>query len=53
MLFQNGKDCLCLIWKPERSRKQYIVGQLTKNGQYKFECTNGRNGNGTAANDYL
>lgn len=33
----DGKDYLYLIWKSEQSRKQYIVGQLTKNGQYEFQ----------------
>lgn len=34
---QNGKDNLFLIWKSDQSRKQYVVGQLTKNGQFEFE----------------
>lgn len=36
MSVQNGKDYLYLIWKAEKSRKQYVVGQLTKNGQFEF-----------------
>ena len=36
MLQKDGKDYLYLIWKSEHSRKQYIVGQLVKNGQYEF-----------------
>lgn len=37
MSVKNGKDFLYLIWKSEKSRKQYIVGQLTRNGQYEFQ----------------
>lgn len=37
MSAQDGKDYLYLIWKSEKSRKQYIIGQLTKNGQYEFQ----------------
>lgn len=33
---KDGRDYLYLIWKSELSRKQYIVGQLVKNGQYEF-----------------
>lgn len=36
MSVKGGKDYLYLIWKSEKSRKQYIVGQLTKNSQYEF-----------------
>ena len=36
MSIKNGKDFLYLIWKSEKSRKQYVVGQLTRNGQYEF-----------------
>ena len=32
MSIKDGKDYLYLIWKSEKSRKQYIVGQLIKNG---------------------
>ncbi len=37
MSVKNGKDFLYLIWKSEKTRKQYIVGQLTRNGQYEFQ----------------
>ncbi len=37
MSVKDGKDFLYLIWKAEESRKQYIIGQLTKNGQYEFQ----------------
>lgn len=33
---KDGKDYLYLIWKSEKSRKQYVIGQLIKNGQYEF-----------------
>lgn len=36
MLQKDRRDYLYLIWKSEHSRKQYIVGQLVKNGQYEF-----------------
>lgn len=34
---KDGRDYLYLIWKSENSRKQYIVGQLIKNGQFEFQ----------------
>ncbi len=34
---RNGRDYLYLVWKSESSRKQYIVGQLIRNGQYEFQ----------------
>lgn len=37
MSVQNGKDYLYLIWKDETTRRQYVVGQLSKNGQYEFQ----------------
>lgn len=36
MSIKNGKDYLYLIWKCSTTRRQYIVGRLTKNGQYEF-----------------
>lgn len=36
MLQKDGKDYLYLIWKSDKSRKQYVVGQLIKNGLYEF-----------------
>lgn len=36
MSFKDGRDYLYLVWKSEQSRKQYIVGSLTRNGQYEF-----------------
>ncbi|MGN0465310.1 MAG: HIRAN domain-containing protein [Lachnospiraceae bacterium] len=37
MSVKDGKDYLYLIWKSEQTRRQYIIGQLTKNGQYEFQ----------------
>lgn len=37
MSHKNGKDYLYLIWKSDQSRKQYIIGQLTKNSRYEFQ----------------
>ena len=37
MSVKNGRDYLYLIWKAERSRLQYIIGELTKNGQFEFQ----------------
>lgn len=37
MSVKEGKDYLYLIWKCEKNRRQYIVGQLTRNGQYEFQ----------------
>lgn len=37
MSVKDGKDYLYLIWKCDSTRRQYIVGQLTKNGQYEFQ----------------
>ena len=36
MAVKDGKDYLYLIWKCASDRRNYIVGQLTKNGQYEF-----------------
>ena len=33
---QDGKDYVYLVWKCTSNRRQYIVGQLSKNGQYEF-----------------
>lgn len=37
MSTKNGKDYLYLIWKHPETRKQYIVGILSKNGLFEFE----------------
>lgn len=36
MSVKDGKNYLYLIWKCSSNRRQYIVGQLSKNGQYEF-----------------
>lgn len=37
MSAKNGRDYLYLIWKQPETRKQYIVGVLSKNGLFEFE----------------
>lgn len=37
MSIKDGRDYLYLIWKCSSTRRQYIVGQLSKNGQYEFQ----------------
>ena len=37
MSLKNGKDYLYLIWKCAATRRQYIIGQLTKNGHYEYQ----------------
>ena len=37
MAIKDGRDYLYLIWKCALNRRQYIVGQLTKNGHYEFQ----------------
>jgi hypothetical protein len=34
---KKTEEIIYLIWKAEQSRKQYIVGQLIKNGQFEFQ----------------
>ncbi len=34
---RNDKDYLCLIWKHPDTRRQYVVGTLSKNGLFEFE----------------
>lgn len=36
MSLDNGKDYIYLIWKEPKTRRQYVVGQLTHNGKYEF-----------------
>lgn len=36
MSIKNGRDYIYLIWKDNETRRQYIVGQLSKNGQFEF-----------------
>lgn len=37
MSVKNGRDYLYLIWKNPDTRRQYIVGTLSKNGLYEFK----------------
>lgn len=37
---EQPKDFLYLIWKSEKTRRQYIIGQLSKNTHYEFEYGN-------------
>lgn len=37
MAKKNGKDCMYLIWKQPVTRRQYVVGCLSKNGNFEFE----------------
>lgn len=37
MAIKDGRDYLYLVWKCASNRRHYIVGQLTKNGQYEFQ----------------
>lgn len=37
MSIKDGKDYLYLIWKSDKSRKQYVVGILSKNGNFEFK----------------
>lgn len=32
----NDRDYIYLVWKDYKTRKRYIVGELSKNGKYKF-----------------
>jgi len=36
MSTRNGRDYIYLVWKELKTRRQYIVGQLSKNGQFEF-----------------
>lgn len=36
MSIKDGRDYIYLIWKEAKTRRQYIVGQLSKNGQFEF-----------------
>ena len=41
MSVKEGRDYLYLIWKDPKQRKNYVVGELSKNGQYEFAYSNG------------
>lgn len=36
MSTHGGRDYIYLIWKDTDTRRQYVVGQLSKNGQFEF-----------------
>lgn len=36
MSVKCGRDYIYLVWKDIKTRRQYIVGQLSKNGQFEF-----------------
>jgi len=36
MSIKYGRDYIYLVWKDIKTRRQYIVGQLSKNGQFEF-----------------
>lgn len=36
MSIKNGRDYIYLVWKDTKTRRQYVVAQLSKNGQYEF-----------------
>ena len=41
MARKNEKDYVYLIWKEPKTRKQFIIAKLSKNGQYEFEYAEG------------
>lgn len=36
MSIKNGRDYIYLVWQENKTRRRYIIGQLSKNGQYEF-----------------
>ena len=36
MSLKVGRDYIYLVWKDTDTRRQYVIGQLSKNGQYEF-----------------
>lgn len=36
MSIKYGRDYIYLVWKAIKTRRQYIVGKLSKNGQFEF-----------------
>lgn len=36
-MFWNNKEYIYLVWQDDKNRDFYVVGQLSKNGQYEFE----------------
>lgn len=37
MAIKENRDYLYLIWKSEKNRRQYIIGELSKNTHYEFK----------------
>lgn len=37
MARKNQRDYIYLVWKEPITRRQYVVGKLSKNGKYEFE----------------
>lgn len=37
MARENGKDFIYLVWKEPKSRQQFVIAKLSKNGKYEFE----------------
>ncbi|MFZ3132034.1 MAG: HIRAN domain-containing protein [Desulfosporosinus sp.] len=40
MSVKDGRDYLLLIWKEPKTRRRYLVGELSKNGQFEFTYNN-------------
>lgn len=36
MSIKDGRDYLLLIWKEPKTRRRYMIGELSKNGQFEF-----------------
>lgn len=36
MSIKDGRDYLLLVWKEPKTKRRYIVGELSKNGQFEF-----------------
>lgn len=40
MSVKDGRDYLLLVWKEPKTRRRYLVGELSKNGQFEFTYNN-------------
>lgn len=40
MSVKDGRDYLLLVWKEPKLRRRYLVGELSKNGQFEFSYNN-------------
>ena len=36
MSIKGGRDYLLLVWKEHQTRRRYVIGELSKNGQFEF-----------------